>query len=42
MPELHSKVVGGSNAARVLACPASIDLVAKAPEIMAELDRRSK
>lgn len=31
MPELHSKVVGGSNAGRVLACPASIDLVAKAP-----------
>lgn len=31
MPELHSKVVGGSTAARVLACPASIDLVAKAP-----------
>lgn len=27
----HSKVVGGSSAARVLACPRSIDLVAEAP-----------
>lgn len=31
MPTHHSKVVGGSNAARVLACPASIDRSAKVP-----------
>lgn len=32
MPDQHSSVVGGSTAARVLACPGSIGLVAKAPK----------
>jgi hypothetical protein len=31
MPDAHSAVVGGSSAARVLACPGSIDLSAQAP-----------
>lgn len=31
MPDVHSKIVGGSSAARVIACSASIDECAKAP-----------
>lgn len=31
-PDQHSSVVGGSSAARVMACPGSVDLLAKIPD----------